>query len=240
MINIIDEIFRNNGFTPMEQVEIKKQSEDVTRKTVLKKIYINKFDEMYFVVEGNIGKHTLDEIIEICLEAEKNNGITKSYRSNWVLVLLTSIDAELSWDQRKHVLFIEENKYFCRKYVMWYTANEKEELDKMCDRNYSTSNINSIIENYSNFKSFKNFENKGYACLSRIFIKLPFLSLTDLSITDKTILDYIKKELNGISKGLAEKLETGDLENIESDIILSEKEQRIIDKKVAVLTKEKK
>lgn len=164
----------------------------------------------------------------------------KNYKSNWVLVLLTSIDAELSWNQRKHVLFIEENKYFCRKYVMWYTAEEKEELEKLCESDYSTSNINSIIESYSNFSKFKKSEDKGYDCLSRIFVKLPFLNLTDLRTTDKTILDYIKKELNDISKGLAEKLETGELENIESDIILSEREQKSIDKKVATLIKEKK
>ena len=71
-------------------------------------------------------------------------------------------------------------------------------------------------------------------------VKLPFLNLTDLRTTDKTILDYIEKELNDISKGLAEKLETGEFENIESDIILSETEQQSIDKKVAALIKEKK
>ena len=43
-----------------------------------------------------------------------------------------------------------------------------------------------------------NSEDKGYDCLSRIFVKLPFLNLTDLRTTDKTILDYIKKELNDI------------------------------------------
>ena len=240
MINIIDQIFRNNGFTLMKQSELENQIEDVSGKVALKKIYINKFDEMYFVVEGNLSKNILDEILEICLESEKNVEISKNYKSNWVLVLLTSIEAELSWNQRKRVLFIEENKYFCRKYVMWYTAEEKEELEKLCESDYSTSNINSIIESYSNFSKFKNSEDKGYDCLSRIFVKLPFLNLTDLRTTDKTILDYIEKELNDISKGIAEKLETGELENIESDIILSEREQKSIDKKVAALIKEKK
>ena len=224
----------------MKQSELENQIEDVSGKVALKKIYINKFDEMYFVVEGNLSKNILDEILEICLESEKNVEISKNYKSNWVLVLLTSIEAELSWNQRKRVLFIEENKYFCRKYVMWYTAEEKEELEKLCESDYSTSNINSIIESYSNFSKFKNSEDKGYDCLSRIFVKLPFLNLTDLRTTDKTILDYIEKELNDISKVLAEKLETGELENIESDIILSEREQKSIDKKVAALIKEKK
>lgn len=50
MINIIDQIFRNNGFTLMKQSELENQIEDVSGKVALKKIYINKFDEMYFVV----------------------------------------------------------------------------------------------------------------------------------------------------------------------------------------------
>ena len=68
MINIIDQIFRNNGFTLMKQSELENQIEDVSGKVALKKIYINKFDEMYFVVEGNLSKNILDEILEICLE----------------------------------------------------------------------------------------------------------------------------------------------------------------------------
>ena len=74
----------------MEQLGLDNQSEDVSEKTVLRKIYINKFDEMYFIVEGNLSKNILDEIIELCLEAEKDQKISKSYKSNWVLVLLTS------------------------------------------------------------------------------------------------------------------------------------------------------
>lgn len=224
----------------MEQLKLKEQSKSVNEKATLKKIYINKFDEMYLVVEGDLSKNVLDDIIEICLEVEKDTRISKRYKSNWVLVLLTPIDAGLSRNQRKRVLLIEENKYFCRKYVMWYTAEEKEELEKLCNGNYSTSNINGIIEDYRNFSKFKNSDYKGYECLSRIFIKLPFLNLKNLRTTDKTILDFIKKELNGINKDLVEKLGTGDIDFIESVIILSDKEMKDIDKKMAELTKEKK
>ena len=82
-------------------------------------------------------------------------------------------------------------------------------------------------------------EDKGYDCLSRIFIKLPFLNLTNLKTTDKTIMDYIEKELNSINEELFDKIERGDLESIENDIILSEREQSEIEKKLEVLKKEK-
>ena len=82
-------------------------------------------------------------------------------------------------------------------------------------------------------------EDKGYDCLSRIFIKLPFLNLTNLKTTDRTMMDYIEKELNSINEKLFEKIERYDLESIDNDIILSEKEKNNIDKKLEALTKEK-
>ena len=53
------------------------------------------------------------------------------------------------------------------------------------------------------------------------------------------MMDYIEKELNSINEKLFEKIERDDLESIENDIILSEKEKNNIDKKLEALTKEK-
>lgn len=237
MISIIDQIFKNNGFSTLKQENLEQKDSD--SEISLRKIYTNKFDEMYLVVEGKLGKDTLGEILRICLEIEENVTINKKYKSNWVLILLVPIEQELSWNQRKRILFIEENKYFCRKYVMWYTPDEKEKLMKICKEDYSTANINSIVEDYNIFMKFKEMEDKGYDCLSRIFIKLPFLNLTNLKTTDRTMMDYIEKELNSINEKLFEKIERDDLESIENDIILSEKEKNNIDKKLEALTKEK-
>ena len=131
MISIIDQIFKNNGFSTLKQENLEQKDSD--SEISLRKIYTNKFDEMYLVVEGKLGKDTLGEILRICLEIEENVTINKKYKSNWVLILLVPIEQELSWNQRKRILFIEENKYFCRKYVMWYTPDEKEKLMKICN-----------------------------------------------------------------------------------------------------------
>lgn len=237
MINIIDRIFQGNGFKCAEELKLKEKVGD-DRNVVLKKIYVNENDEMYFIVEGSLDKNVLDEIIGICSNAESNEKFPKSYKSNWFLIFITSIEGSLSWEQRKRVLFIEENKYFCRKYVIWHNTEEKQKVEKLCGEDYSVENMNHIIGDYENFCDFKESDERGYGCLSRIFIKLPFLNLVDLETTDKTIYYFIKKQLDGIHINLMQQLETGNLDDIDGEVELSEKEMKEIDKKIASLTKE--
>ncbi len=239
MINIMDKIFQSNGFKYTEELRSKEEA-GVNKNAVLKRIYVNEYDEMYFIVEGMLDMNILDEIIGICSNAEGNGEIPKSYKSNWFLILLTTIDGDLSWEQRKRVLFIEENKYFCRKYVIWHNIVEKQRVEELCEGDYSIENINEIIRNYKNFCDFKEYDESGYGCLSRIFIKLPFLNLANLETTDKTIYYFIKKKLDDINTNLIQQLEEGNLDEIYGEIELSEKEIKEIDKKIALLTKEKK
>lgn len=239
MINIIDKIFQGNGFKCPEELR-PKEEDGGDRNAVLKRIYVNKHDEMYFIVEGSLDKNVLNEIIGICSDAESNEKIPKSYKSNWFLILITSIEGSLSWEQRKRVLFIEENKYFCRKYVIWHNIEEKQKVENLCGKDYSAENMNHIIGDYENFCDFKKSDDRGYGCLSRIFIKLPFLNLADLETTDKTIYYFIKKQLDGINTNLLQQLEAGNLDEIYGEIDLSEKEMNDINKKIDLLTKETK
>ena len=235
----MDKIFQSNGFKYTEELRSKEEA-GVNQNAVLKRIYVNAYDEMYFIVEGMLDMNILDEIIGICSNAEGNGEIPKSYKSNWFLILLTTIDGDLSWEQRKRVLFIEENKYFCRKYVMWYNIAEKQRVEELCEGDYSVENINEIIGNYENFCDYKEYDESGYGCLSRIFIKLPFLNLANLETTDKTIYYFIKKKLDDLHINLIQQLEEGNLDEIYGEIELSEKEIKEIDKKIALLTEEKK
>lgn len=240
MINIMDEIFENSSFIRLKELNRQTKEADDNKKALLRRIYVNEYDEMYFILEGEIHEDTLKEILGICAEAEANKEIKKSYKSNWILILLSPVDDELLWEQRNMVLSIEENKYYCRKYVIWYNSDEKEEVLKLCKNDYSIQNINSIIGNYDYFNQFKTSENKGYECLSRIFIKLPYLSLITLETIDKTMADFVQKKLNEIHPDLFCKLAIGDVEKIEDYVMLSQKEKSEIDKEIEKLTKEKK
>ena len=209
MIKIIDKIFEQNSFIllegAMKELIKKEQSKDEEKlidvpleegRTVLRRIYVNEQDEMYFLVEGKLKRNALNEVVGICAEAEGIVEIKKSYKSNWGLLYLTPVDETLTWEQKKRVMQIEENKYFCRKYVLWYSEEEKEKLTELCQENYSNKNLNSMVENYDFFSQFKQSNHKGYECLSRIYIKLPFMNLSDLKTTDQTVLEVVKKKLD--------------------------------------------
>lgn len=243
MIKIIDKIFEQNSFALLAEV-MKKLTEkehgsneekfidnlSKDGKTVLRRIYVNEQDEMYFLVEGKLNENTLNEVTAICAEAEVSIEIRKSYKSNWGLLYLTPVDKTLTWEQQKRVMQIEENKYFCRKYVLWYSDEEKENLEELCQGNYSSKNLNSIVENYDFFSRFKKSGHKGYECLSRIYIKLPFMNLSDLGTTDQTVLEVVKKKLDEFHPELFYKLQNGDVESIEDYVNLSEKEEKDIQK----------
>ena len=70
--------------------------------------------------------------------------------------------------------------------------------------------------------------------------KLPFLNLADLETTDKTIYYFIKKKLDSIHINLMQQLKGGNLDEIDKEIELSEKEMKDIDQKIILLTEEKK
>lgn len=243
MIKIIDKIFEQNSFVllegAMKELIKKEQGWDEDKitatlleedRTVLRRIYVNEQDEMYILVEGKLNWNALNEVIGICAEAEGSVEIKKSYKSNWGLLYLAPVDETLTREQQKRVMQIEENKYFCRKYVLWYSGEEKEKLSELCQENYSNKNLNSIVENYDFFSRFKQSNHKGYECLSRIYIKLPFMNLSDLETTDQTVLEVVKKKLDEFHPELFYKLQNGDVESIENYVSLSEKEEKEIQK----------
>ncbi|WP_146212327.1 ABC-three component system middle component 1 [Lachnotalea glycerini] len=207
---------------------------------MLRNIFVNNYDEMYFVIETELDKNTLDEVISICAEVEKDSQVKKSYKSNWGVILITAIEGELTWQQRKRVMSIEENKFFCRKYVLWYNDEEKKKLEEICGKDYGSSNMSTILENYDLFKEFKINNNVGYDLLSRIFIKLPYLNLNSLETTDKTILDFIKIKLNNIHPELYRLLVEDNNSEIEDYVLLSDNENESINKKIEELLEGKK
>ena len=64
--------------------------------------------------------------------------------------------------------------------------------------------------------------------------------MADLETTDKTIYYFIKKKLDSIHINLMQQLKAGNLDEIDKEIELSEKEMKDIDQKIILLTEEKK
>lgn len=230
MINLLEKVFENSGFWSDSEIKdcIDKENDGF-------KVYVNDLDEMYFLVQDELDGALLERIISLCANAESNVKIKKRYKSNWVVVVVTKIQGELDWNQRKEIMLTEENKYFCRKYVFWYDEEEKTEMEDLCDADYSLQNIDKIIKNKDSFASFKSGNNIGYGCLSRIIIKLPFLNLSTMDEMDKTFKNYVEENVEALSEGLYEKLCNNDLAQIEECIKLEEADERDIKNRIKAL-----
>lgn len=231
MREIIKKIFDDHGFLG----EIKNRYMDNKPAEGLDEIYINEFDEMYFIMSGTLQRDTLSRLINICAKEEENDFFKKSWKSNWVLIYITKIPAELTKEQKNFVMQIEENKFFCRKYVFWYSDKEKEALKELCKNDFSRGVLNEKISDAQLFGVFKKKGDKGYECLSRLYIKLPFLNLQQIPTTDETIFTCINDEIKLINEKLAEKFEDGEIEEILKLVELNEKELKELDQNVKAI-----
>ena len=137
---LLKEVFKNHEFS-------KNFEEQFREKTVIDEIvdvFVNKYDEMYFIIFGKLQRDTLSQIIDLCAEVEKNQFYKKSWKSNWVVLYITELATDLTNEQKKIVMQIEENKFFCRKYVFWYTDEEKEALKKLCENDFSKETLKAL------------------------------------------------------------------------------------------------
>ena len=135
---LLKEVFKNHEFS-------KNFEEQFREKTAIDEIvdvFVNKYDEMYFIIFGKLQRDTLSQIIDLCAEVEKNQFYKKSWKSNWVVLYITELATDLTNEQKKIVMQIDENKFFCRKYVFWYTDEEKEALKKLCENDFSKETLN--------------------------------------------------------------------------------------------------
>lgn len=200
MLEILDEIFKQKEFYKMEKI-VEKES--------VKRVYTNSFDDMYIIMETKLNGNTIDELMDICQEIFKEKTVNKAKKSNWFLLLLVKQDEYLSYEQnhisdmqRKWILDIEENQFYCRKYVLWYAEEEKEALREILNENYEMDNIYNVLQNYEYFREFKESKNVGYELLTRLCIKLPFMNLLDLKQMNKSIEEILASKVNAIEEGL--------------------------------------
>lgn len=228
---LLKEVFKNHEFS-------KNFEEQFREKTTIDEIvdvFVNKYDEMYFIIFGKLQRDTLSQIIDLCAEVEKNQFYKKSWKSNWVVLYITELATDLTNEQKKIVMQIEENKFFCRKYVFWYSDEEKEALKKLCENDFSKETLNRIISDEKLFGEFKKKGNMGYECLSRMYIKLPFLNLRYIPTTEETIYTCINKELDLINEKLTGIFEDGEVNKIIELIELDPKELKELDKKIKAI-----
>ena len=228
---LLKEVFKNHEFSK----SFEKQFGKKTAIDEIVDVFVNDYDEMYFMIFGKLQRDTLSQIINLCAEVEENQFYRKSWKSNWVILFITELSTDLSNEQKKIVMQIEENKFFCRKYVFWYSNKEKEALKKLCENDFSKETLNNIISDEKLFGEFKKKGNMGYECLSRMYIKLPFLNLRYIPTTEETIYTCINNELDLINEKLTGIFEDEEVNKIIELIEMDTKDLKELDKKIKAI-----
>lgn len=239
MLELLDNIFGENKFYEYE-------IEKIVKNESMKKIYTNEFDDMYMIMETELNENTLNELLEVSQEVYESDAVERAKKSNWVMMLLvkqkeyiTNQQDHISDKQRKLILNIEENQYYCRKYVLWYAEEELEDLDVILDGNYTIKNISGILQNYNYFCEFKENANKGYDLLTRMCIKLPFWNLSDIEGLDKSIEDMLREKVNALADGLFDLLvKKSSVNTLLEEIQLDKKDEEEIEKNIKKLESE--
>ncbi|NUH86248.1 hypothetical protein HUN92_21620 [Bacillus firmus] len=158
--------------------------------------------------------------------AEKRSGIIGMDKNLSLLILLKVESKELSFGVNSLIFDIEEDPYTFKKYVLTYT--DQQETLLLSRFNDSKTDVTSFLYQLLNdakcFAEFKNQEATEnalvYDLVSKLFIKLPFLSMKnqfrEIDFVLKDILGTLTEEDRGTWDSLMElKLSDGNNPDIE-------------------------
>lgn len=189
LINILDAIFTNCEFTKNE----------ISFEEYSCFFYHNPSKSDFFILldKDNL---TLDELISLEIKGlnaldetlKQHDTVTEAYAKNTTLVLCIKSTDEI----KKHDIIssLEEDKYLFKKNIIFYSESEITELQNLFSEDYTQEKANSILQTTGLFENLKSNKNSGYALLTRLFIKLPFLHLEMQHVDLENLSEIIVKE----------------------------------------------
>jgi len=141
-------------------------------------------DELILLEES--GLNELDGILK------QHETATEAYTKNTTLVLCINSTKEI--EKHEIISSIEEDKYLFKKNIIFYSENEVVELQNILSETYTQKQANSILQTTGSFENLKSNKNSGYALLTRLFIKLPFLHLEMQHVDLENLSEIIDQE----------------------------------------------
>ncbi|WP_121604900.1 ABC-three component system middle component 1 [Virgibacillus sp. Bac332] len=188
MYNLIKSIFKEAEFEMNERINFSAINFSFFTRT-----HNNKFD-FYLVAdfkEKEINFDSLNEQLDQCFESilEEMNvtGIDKNLS---FLLLLETESINYSKERNRYIYNLEEDPYDYKKYVLTYSQNQVTALEsylKETTKASLTTILNNLLQDKTLFSSFKKKKEDSnitedreillYDLITKIFIKLPFLSV---------------------------------------------------------------
>ncbi len=185
-------------------IEILKKSEDVEFDDKINGDYKyhfirGQYGKVYLLCEemGGSLEETLKVLEKICISDDVLKEIWPQFIYVVIIKQVTQVDVKVL----KDVIAVEENEYFCKKYVLYYEEKEVNALKTWMDRNgeYKLGNMMNLDECTQYMKESDDKEEKcAVKILLRIVIKCPFVKYE----FDKDILEDFELELENKLKGI--------------------------------------
>jgi hypothetical protein len=166
LIELLKSIFDNNEF-----------SESIVKyKEYSCSLYAKDDEDNFFIVldKKEITEEELDILIsngfsELYERLTKLDIANKAFEKNTTLIFCLDSDSE-------QINKIEEDAYLFKKNVIVYSEDMKIALKELLKNDYSLKNMNALLNKDKLFEDSKTATSNSYTLLSRLFIKLPFLS----------------------------------------------------------------
>ncbi|TAJ05450.1 hypothetical protein DMA11_23500 [Marinilabiliaceae bacterium JC017] len=198
MKTIIKTIFSDNGFEPIE----------ISSGTLFHKSQ-NTNEVSYWLVVQSDELSVLDNQEEWAVKCQEVLKDPKLNKNLSLLVLKEFEDGEELLQVKQKILNIEEDPYFFKKYVLYYSKSELSDFKReLIGANAHEFLLNKVISQEC-FNGYKRGENSWKSLLYRIASKVPFIKLNVAE----------SKGLKPLFEKNEQKLQTNDLKGLHDDLM---------------------
>ncbi len=214
-------------------------------------IYVNRYNEEMYIFDysNNLDiKHILQILDEMTY---RNENVNKANRANMVYISVFEYE-KFEESTRNAIMRVEENNLYCQKLVFFYAKEEEEVLKNLIQENSPKQYLDDMIMSSNLFRDYKVVTKertvsdeeiinnaKVYSIISKLFIKLPFMTLIKVEKFNKNIASYISENLNEINETLYSELNSSDnvknnefIDNVLSLVNLPTSDQKEINKEL--------
>lgn len=142
------------------------------------------------------------------------NELIKQIPANLIYsIIILKVD-EINDELYKTLIKIEENEYFSKKYVFYYTEEELK-LFNLWKNKCGKNSFYDLLNQKDNAKLLENRKNSiGLKFMLRLLIKLPFIKIN----IENSHIDDFDEELNSVIKKIESEKERQDIEKISEQI----------------------
>ena len=197
-------------------------------------------DYKYYFTKGLYGKvfllceesKNLEETLKIVEKLCISDEVLKDMWPQFIYVVIIKKVNQVNNQTLKEIISIEENEYFCKKYVLYYEEKEIEALKEWMDKlnEYKLGNMINLDEcvrymNEENKKEEDKKEKHAVKMLLRFIIKCPFVQYkfdkdvfedfeAELDAKLKVIRKIDKKKMMEYKETFFDKLEPDNIDNM--------------------------